>query len=153
MKDAFKVKKGLNVQPTDPADVVNPEAGDLIVDSTDDNRLKVYDPTSSEFVVINTKDYNNDTNVITLDIDWSLEGIYHKSISTDTSFNFLNDSNGQTILLIVNNTDINPHTVSFPSGVKKDPSFSGIVQSSTESIFTLIKSNDKIYIAEVKELS
>jgi len=54
MKDAFKVKKGLNVQPTDPADVVNPEAGDLIVDSTDDNRLKVYDPTSSEFAAVGT---------------------------------------------------------------------------------------------------
>jgi hypothetical protein len=54
MKDAFKVKKGLNVQPTDPAEVVNPEAGDLIVDSTDDNRLKVYDPTSSEFAAVGT---------------------------------------------------------------------------------------------------
>lgn len=54
MKDAFKVKKGLNVQPTDPADVVNPEAGDIIVDSTDDNRLKVYDPTSSEFAAVGT---------------------------------------------------------------------------------------------------
>ena len=54
MKDAFKVKKGLNVQPTDPSEVVNPEAGDLIVDSTDDNRLKVYDPTSSEFAAVGT---------------------------------------------------------------------------------------------------
>ena len=54
MKDAFKVKKGLNVQPTDPAEVVNPEAGDIIVDSTDDNRLKVYDPTSSEFAAVGT---------------------------------------------------------------------------------------------------
>jgi hypothetical protein len=49
MKDAFRIKKGLNVAPTNPSSIVNPEPGDLIVDSTDNNRLKVFNTTSNSY--------------------------------------------------------------------------------------------------------
>jgi len=52
MKDAFKIKKGLNIAPVDPVSVVNPEAGDLIIDSSDDNKLKVFDEASSDWASV-----------------------------------------------------------------------------------------------------
>lgn len=43
----FKVKNGLKISPVDPSNVTNEEAGDLIIDSTDQNRLKVWNTTKS----------------------------------------------------------------------------------------------------------
>ena len=51
-KDSFKVKKGLTLTPIDPADITNPQAGDLIADSTDDNKIKKYDATSSDWTAV-----------------------------------------------------------------------------------------------------
>jgi hypothetical protein len=47
--DFFKVKKGITISPIDPSELVNPEAGDLIVDSTDNNKLKAYNSDASAF--------------------------------------------------------------------------------------------------------
>jgi hypothetical protein len=52
MKDAFRIKKGLNIAPVDPVSVVNPEAGDLIIDSSDDNKLKVFDEASADWASV-----------------------------------------------------------------------------------------------------
>jgi hypothetical protein len=49
---SFKVKKGLTINPVDPATVTNPEAGDIIIDSTDNNKLKVFSTTSNNFAAI-----------------------------------------------------------------------------------------------------
>lgn len=51
-KNSFKVKKGLTISPIDPSEIVNPEAGDLIVDSTDDNKMKRYDATSADWTSV-----------------------------------------------------------------------------------------------------
>lgn len=51
-KDSFKVKKGLTLTPIDPADITNPQPGDLISDSTDDNKIKKYDETSAEWTAV-----------------------------------------------------------------------------------------------------
>jgi hypothetical protein len=48
-KNSFKVKNGLTLNPIDPSEIVNPEAGDLIADSTDDNKIKRYDATSADW--------------------------------------------------------------------------------------------------------
>jgi len=53
-KDFFKVKKGLNIQPTDPTSLEDLEDGDIIIDSTDDNRMKVYDSSSEDFASVGT---------------------------------------------------------------------------------------------------
>lgn len=41
-KKFFKVKNGLHVKPSDPSTITDPEVGDIIVDSQDDNKVKVY---------------------------------------------------------------------------------------------------------------
>lgn len=48
-KNSFKAKNGLTVVPVDPATIVNPEAGDIIADSTDSNKIKQYNPAASMF--------------------------------------------------------------------------------------------------------
>lgn len=53
-KDFFKVKKGLNIQPTDPSTLESLEDGDIIIDSTDDNRMKVYDSAGGDFTSVGT---------------------------------------------------------------------------------------------------
>jgi hypothetical protein len=102
---------------------------------------------------LDTVESNPNNNITALDIDWSLEGVYYKSISAATTFTFSNDSDGQTILIIIENTDVSAQAITWPAGVKTDPNYDGNVEPSTESIFTLVKSNGSIYIAEVKELS
>lgn len=52
--DFFKVKKGLNIKPTDPAELGDLEDGDIIIDSTDDNRMKVYDSAGGDFSSVGT---------------------------------------------------------------------------------------------------
>lgn len=44
--NSFKIKKGLTLIPVDPSTLVNPEIGDLVIDSTDDNKLKKYNGSS-----------------------------------------------------------------------------------------------------------
>lgn len=53
-KDSFKVKKSLNIKPTDPSTLTNREAGDIIVDSTDNNKLKTYNPSSDTYQSVST---------------------------------------------------------------------------------------------------
>ena len=45
----FKVKKGINIQPVDSTTVVSPKAGDVIVDSSDNDKLKKYSVATSSF--------------------------------------------------------------------------------------------------------
>lgn len=49
-KDSFKIKKSLHLKPTDSSEVDSPEVGDIIVDSSDDNKLKLY--ADGEFATI-----------------------------------------------------------------------------------------------------
>lgn len=48
-KDFFRVKKGLNIQPSDPSGISDLEDGDLIIDSTDGNKLKKYNSVKAGF--------------------------------------------------------------------------------------------------------
>jgi uncharacterized delta-60 repeat protein len=48
-KKSFKVKNSVNITPIDPLDIENPESGDIIIDSTDSNRLKVFNPDSNNY--------------------------------------------------------------------------------------------------------
>lgn len=86
-------------------------------------------------------------------IDWSSGGIYFKQVSANESFTFLNDEDGKTILVILENTSASPVTITFPAGIKKDPNYEGILAANSESVFTIIKANNKVYMAEVKELA
>ena len=45
----FRVKKGLNISPSDSSTVTSPEIGDIIVDSSDNNKLKRYDDVTSSW--------------------------------------------------------------------------------------------------------
>lgn len=48
-KNFFKVKKGLNVDPVSAASITDPEVGDIIVDSSDNNKLKRYDDVTASW--------------------------------------------------------------------------------------------------------
>jgi hypothetical protein len=85
-------------------------------------------------------------------LDWSNADIHYKDISADTTFTFSNNINGKSILVVINNTDVNPHAITWPAGVYKSPSYDGNVEAQTETVFTFFQSNNKIYISEIKEL-
>lgn len=88
-----------------------------------------------------------------LDVDWSAGDVFYKSISSDVAFTFSNDSNGATIIVIIENTDASAHAITWPVGVKTPLDYDGNVEAVTESIFTFVKSNGSIYLVEVKEVS
>lgn len=45
-ENSFKAKKGLTLSPVNPSTLVNPEAGDIISDSTDSNKIKRWNGTA-----------------------------------------------------------------------------------------------------------
>lgn len=88
-----------------------------------------------------------------LDISWIDGGVFYKDISANTTFTFSNDLDGQSIMVIINNTGGSQFTMTWPAGVKVDPEYTGQVEAGTETAFNFVKSNGSIYLAEVKELS
>lgn len=79
-------------------------------------------------------------------IDWSSGGIYTKQVSADESFTFSNDEEGKTILVILENTSDSPVTITFPGGLRKKTALQNTLQPSTQSMYTLVKSGNGIYI-------
>ena len=66
--NSFKVKNALTLTPVNPADIPNPQAGDLVCDSTDNNKIKRYDDISATWTelgdtVLNMPLTNNSANV------------------------------------------------------------------------------------------
>lgn len=49
---SFKVKSGLTLTPVDPSTLTSPQAGDLICDSTDGNKIKRYDASASAWTSV-----------------------------------------------------------------------------------------------------
>lgn len=41
-KNSIKAKTGLTIPPVDPSTVVDPEIGDIVIDSTDSNKFKIW---------------------------------------------------------------------------------------------------------------
>lgn len=126
---------------------VNPVLADYVIieDSEDSfNKKKV------NLTKLLVQDKNS---VIPLqDVDWSTSDIYFKDVIADETFTFSNAVDGQTIIVIINNTDIAPHTMTWPAGVKVGPAYTGVVEAATETVFTFLKSSSKIYLTEVKEM-
>ena len=86
----FKIKKGLNIDPTDAGSVSNPELGDLIIDSSDNNKLKKHNGTA--FVNAVTKEDLSLQNVDnTSDADKPI------STATQTALNTKVNSSGGTL--------------------------------------------------------
>jgi hypothetical protein len=52
--DFFRVKKGLNIQPTDPSGLSNLQDGDIVIDSTAGNSMKVYSTDAGGFQEVGT---------------------------------------------------------------------------------------------------
>jgi plastocyanin len=50
--NTFKVKKGLTLTPVDPSTLVSPQAGDIVCDSTDSNKIKRYNAVTSSWDVV-----------------------------------------------------------------------------------------------------
>jgi len=86
------------------------------------------------------------------DIDWSRGDTFYLDTTVDETFTFSNVTDGRTIIIIVRNNDVSTHTMNFPAGIFKQEQFDGVISALTETVFTLIRSNGKIYITEVKEM-
>ena len=87
-----------------------------------------------------------------VNIDWSAGDVQYKSISAATTFTFSNAVNGSTIIVAIAADGVD-RTVAFPAGILKSPNYSGIVVANTESVFTFVRANNKIYLSEIGELS
>lgn len=52
----FRIKQGLSLTPVDDATITNPEAGDVIIDSSDGNKMKVYDVNAASWTEVGGAD-------------------------------------------------------------------------------------------------
>ena len=91
--------------------------------------------------------------VAALDIDWALGDTYSKSIAAASTLTFSNDVNGKSIILAVTNTDTTDHAITLPVGVKSDLNYDGTVVNGTTTLFTFVKINNVVYVAEIKEIA
>jgi len=94
-----------------------------------------------------------DIAISALDINWGLGDTYYKSISADSTFTFSNDVNGKSIAVAITNTDASDHAITWPAGVKADLNYDGTVVTGTTSLFTFVKINGVVYVAEMKEIA
>lgn len=94
-----------------------------------------------------------DIAVTALDVDWALGDTYHKSISTAITLTFSNDVNGKSIILAITNTDTIDRAITLPVGVKSDLNYDGTVVNGTTTLFTFVKINSVVYVAEIKEIA
>lgn len=94
-----------------------------------------------------------DIAIAALDINWGLGDTYYKSIAAATTFTFSNDVNGKSIVVAVTNTDTSDHAITLPAGVKADLNYDGTVVNGTTSLFTFVKINGVVYVAEMKEIA
>lgn len=81
-------------------------------------------------------------------VDWSIANVYTKQITSSETLQFVNDTDGKTIHLVLENTSESPVTVSFPGGLHKSSSLQDILQAGTQSIYTLVKAENDIYITQ-----
>jgi hypothetical protein len=82
-----------------------------------------------------------------LNIDWLGSDTYYKTISTNETYTFSNVTDGRVVILNIYNSSGATVTVNFPVSVKKGASFSGDVDASTNSIFTLVASNGDVFVS------
>ena len=86
------------------------------------------------------------------DIDWSTADVFYKDVSTNETFTFSNITDGNTIIVVINNTAVGTVTITFPTALK-DASFSGDLAAATEGVYTVLSSNGKQYLTEIKDMS
>lgn len=134
--------------------VVGDGSGNVAKAACADDEILVWDALEADGIKCEAKPNTDGVNAVisALDIDWDSADVHYKDISADSTFTFSNASDGQTIIVILNNTDVNPHAITWPAGILESPNYDGNVEATTESVFTFIQSNSKIYLSEIKEL-
>lgn len=90
--------------------------------------------------------------ILGLNIDWASADVFYKDISANETYTFSNVTNGKTIVVAINNTSGGTITVSFPTALV-DSNFSGDISAGSESVFTFVSSNSKVYATSVIDMS
>ena len=94
-----------------------------------------------------------DIAIPSFDVDWSSGDTYSKGITAAETFTFSNDVNGKSIVVAISNIDTSDHAVTWPAGIKADLNYDGTVVNGTTSLFTFVKINGVVYVAEMKEIA
>lgn len=93
-----------------------------------------------------------DYNIPSTVINWAEGDTQYQEISSNRTYTFSNDLNGQTILVIIKNTGVSDITLTFPTALKSGI-LNNIVSPGKENIYTFVKSNNKIYVSVVPDFS
>lgn len=92
-------------------------------------------------------------NMVADDLDWTQSNIFTKTISSNKTFTFSNDRNGQTLILKVENTDSSDHTITFPATIKWPGSDArGDITASAVNIYTFVKIDNYVYATSMEEM-
>jgi len=88
-----------------------------------------------------------------LDIDWSAASCHYKSITVNSAFTFSNDTNGETIDVVLI-ADATPREATFPAGIKWTGGVAvTTVPAGTANVYTFIRRNGVIYVLCVDNMS
>jgi galactokinase len=80
-------------------------------------------------------------------IDWAQGNVFASEINSDTTFSFLNDTDGRTIVVKIKNTTASSLNLTWPSSVVSPNPFLG---ANVTKIVTLIKIGTSVYMASTE---
>jgi hypothetical protein len=86
------------------------------------------------------------------EIDIKRGDIFYMETASNQTFSIANQVDGRTVIVIVRNTGGTLRTMTFPTSVKSGL-FSGEVAGNSETMFTLIFSNGKLYITAIADMT
>jgi hypothetical protein len=87
-----------------------------------------------------------------LDINWSLGQVFYKSIAIASTFTFSNQSNGQIIVLAINNSAASNIVATLPASKWPQAAVGGVLRAGSTTIFTIARINGFNFITEVYDL-
>lgn len=89
-------------------------------------------------------------NVAALAVDWSLSNRRTKSVAADSVFTFSNVNDGDTLELLITNTDASDHTMTFPAASAFE-SYSAVVLAGKSRLFIFTKIGATIWAGSAGE--
>ena len=86
------------------------------------------------------------------EIDIKRGDIFFMETNSSQTFTIANQSDGRTIIVIVRNTGGGVINMNFPSSVNSNL-YSNEVAGNSESMFTLVFSNGKLYLTSITDMT
>lgn len=140
-------ERGVQIRSSDPISPVDKQVWINLVD-------KAFKVRNGATTILATQGWPISATIPLLDIDANSGIVFYKSISIDSTFTFTNFVSGMQWQVFINNSDVNPHTVTFPVGTMyQDAVNDPIIAAGTTTLFKFVKIDTLTYCIVTKNMA